>query len=511
MTADTQEDGVEPRPKIVADFLESLKGVEPLQGPILVNGVEVPEGFNPLYPAVDGAAARAHFDPNIAPADKLPLVWAKPLTGEEWAGKVAKWKAEAEENVQAAMAVVIDGDWPTLDDCIPPGSLLHLVDEIFLATTDIPRELPVAAVLHYMSALLLQRGVVISVVGEEWKPDIWTICMAASGSGKSFASSRIGKALGGAVDLFPDSKTSAKFIEDLRDHNRGLFLRDEFAQFLKGLSSDSSMADIKDYLLRCYDGATIVRSTKTETVEVQDPALTVFGSTPFGTIKDYLTREMFVDGFAQRFGFIVADRDPHRKLQALYHFAEQSHLVSETWEKFAARGFHPKYRVDRIGEAAFEEAFQILLKRGDTEGVDLSFLKRISHRGMKYALIYHVLLGKESDTLDTEDFGYAAKLCAINLRDLRKVMDLYEKPKVGDKLDSRDKLGAVKVFLQKVQAEGGKPAIPSALKAGCRPLRDVQADDIRKLMVQAVVDDPTLAPFAATGPLSTGAAKPKST
>ena len=463
---------------------------------------------DPRWPLPTGESARAHFEADPANGPPPPLEWAAEFTNDEWAAKKAKFEADAAEYIRAAMSMVVDGDWPTLDDCIPEGSLLHLIDHTFLETTDIPRELPVFAAIHYVSALLLQRGSVISVVGEEWRPDIWTICMAESGSGKSFASSKIGKALGGAVDLFPDSSSAAKFVEDLRDHNHGLWMRDEFAQFLKSFSSDS-MGEMKDYLLRCYDGSTIVRSTKTETVEIEDPALTIFGSTVFATIKDYLTKEMLVDGFAQRFAFVVAERDPERKLRALYRFTERSPDITAMWQTVVDAGLHAKYSVDRLGEAAFEEAFQILLKRGESTDVDLSFMKRISHRGMKYALIYHVLLGKTSNRLDNEDFGYAAKLCALNLRDLRKVLDLYAKREAGDKVDSSDKLGAVTVFLKGVQAAGGKAAIPSVLKSNSRPLRTLTAEQIRKLMIDAVAADPTLAPFAATGPLSTGAVKPK--
>ncbi len=476
----------------------------------------VPEGFNPAWPMMDAAALRDHFDDAIPPEAKRPLAWAEPLTKEAWDAKTAEWQAEAAEVVATAMSMMEDEDWPTLSDCVPPGSLLGLIDETFLATTDIPRELPVFAALHYVSALLLQNEVVISVVGEEWRPDIWTVCMAESGSGKSFASSRIGSALGGLVDMFPDSNSSAKFIEDLRDHNLGLWMRDEFAQFLKSLSADS-MGDTKDYLLRCYDGSTIVRSTKTETIEVRNPALTIFGSTVFQTIKDYLTKEMLVDGFAQRFAFVVAERDPDRPLKALYRFKERSHEIEAKWEEIAQRGFHRKYSVDELGIAAFEKAFQILVKRGDKSDVNLSFLKRISHRGMKYALLYHVLLGKTTDRLDAEDFAYAAKVCALNLRDVRKVLDLYSKPKVGDKLSPLDKLGAVMVHLKKLKAaheESGsastpKAAPPSELKAKCRPLRDVPSEEIRKLMAEAVEQEPDLAPFAATTMLAAGAAKPK--
>lgn len=468
----------------------------------------VPVGWNPAFPLMTGESARAYLDPDADPEKRPTLQWAAPLTNNEWQTKLAKWHGEAQENIRAAMSAMVAGDWPILDDCIPKNSILHLIDETFVQTTDIPRELPVFAAIHYVSALLLQKDVVISVVGEEWRPDVWTICMAESGSGKSFAASKIGKALGGAVDLFPDSSSAAKFVEDLREHNHGLWMRDEFAQFLKSLNADS-MADTKDYLLRCYDGSKIVRSTKTETVEVENPALTIFGSTVFQTIKDYLTKEMLVDGFAQRFAFVVAERDPERKLRSLYTFTERAPEISEMWQQIVARGLHSKYRVDRIGETAFEEAFQILLKRSDSTDVGLSFMKRISHRGMKYALIYHVLLGKESDVLDTEDFGFAAKLCALNLRDLRKVLDLYVKPEPGGKATPRDPLEAVVSQLKRIQAEGGKAVIPSWLQSNTSPLKKLSAEAIRKLMLQAVAADPSLAPFAATGPLSTGAVKPK--
>jgi hypothetical protein len=287
-----------------------------------------------------------------------------------------------------------------------------------------------------------------------------------------------------------------------------MFRCDEFAQFLKSLGSDS-MGETKDYLLRCYDGSTIVRSTKTDTTEIVDPALVIFGSTVFKTIKDYLTKEMLIDGFAQRFAFVVAERDPERELKALYRFSERSHEITEAWEKLVENGLYKKYSVDRMGEAAFEQAFKILWKRGDSTDIDLSFMKRISHRGMKYALIYHVLLGKDSSALDSEDFGYAAKLCALNLRDLRKVLDLYAKKEVGDKLDPADKLGAVVVKLKEIKAAAGKAATPSWLAANTRALRKVPSDEIRKLMIKAVEAEPELGPFAATGPLSTGAVKPK--
>jgi hypothetical protein len=47
------------------------------------------------------------------------------------------------------------------------------------------------------------------------------------------------------------------------------------------------------------------------------------------------------------------------------------------------------------------------------------------------------------------------------------------------------------------------------LQANAYALKKLSSDAIRKLMLEAVAADPSLAPFAATGPLSTGAVKPK--
>jgi hypothetical protein len=424
---------------------------------------------------------------------------AKPEVRQAYFEALAQGKAEAEQNVRVAMSMLAGGEWPTIDDCIPKDSLLELIDEVFLATTDIPRELPMFAAMHYGSGLLLQRHVGISIVGEVWRPDIWTICLAESGTGKSFASSRVGQVLDGVVKMFPESDSAAKFAENLRDHNRGLWVRDEFAQFLKAMETGEAMAATKDYLLRCYDGAKISRSTKAETVEVIDPALTIFGSTVLSTVKKYLTREMLEDGFAQRFAFVVAERDPGRKLRALYDFAKKAPIIKASWQAIARAGFHERYIVDEVARAAFEEAFQILLQRGLAQDLELSFIKRITHRGVKYALIYHVLLGKKSDRLDTEDFAFAARLCALSMRDLRKVLDLYNpdgngKGKGGTKTD--DRAARVAEFLAALRDLDGAPIDARTLMPKIRSLRGSSAEDVRGFMQAAVDADPTLARYA---------------
>lgn len=427
-------------------------------------------------------------------ADPKLMALAREEISDVYDENVRQAMVEARETMDAAMSVCLDGAWPTLDDCIPPGSLLAEIDQAFLDTTDIPRELPVFAAIHYVSALLLQRGARISIVGQLWRPDIWTICTAASGSGKTFASSNVAKALGGDVALFPDSSSSAKFIEDLAACNGGLWMRDEFAQFLKALGQDSN-GDTKDYLLRCYDGSPITRSTKTETIEVKDPALTIFGSTVFETIKDYLTREMLLDGFAPRFSFVVAERDPARTPRALYKVASRLPAISASWSAIVGSGLRPVYEVGAVAEESFQRSFEILLTRADTVGVDQGYLRRLTHRGVKYALIYHVLLGKTEEWLDEEDFEYAAKLCALNLRDLRKVLDLYPQAGRGGSAGEPDDEKASKVA-EKLREHLGfraPPLTPRELQAKTRALRGMTSSGVRDLLKRVVEAEPELA------------------
>ena len=73
-----------------------------------------------------------------------------------------KDKSEAERKLLAdAFQLDLDVSCPTLDDCIPRGSVLEAVDRYFWEYTDSPRELPFFYVLHHVLATLLQKGVQI--------------------------------------------------------------------------------------------------------------------------------------------------------------------------------------------------------------------------------------------------------------------------------------------------------------------------------------------------------------
>ncbi len=394
----------------------------------------------------------------MAPHEKMWRAFCRPSSTPLF---VSAAVAPTREMVRNVLGVVAAGKWPTLSECIPPGSVLELIDSAFYKRTDIPRELPFFTVLHYLSALLLQQGVEIDVNGKRTLPDFWTIALAPSGAGKTFTQSTIADALGGVVKLFPESASAAMFVETLASNNRGLWLRDEFAQYLNMVNTQTHMAQVKDFLLRAYDYTTIEHRIKKESFVIEKPALTIFGTTPLATIKNYLTAESLVDGFAQRFAFVVAEKD-ERPPVSFYDLSAEMPGIQAAWLASAGAAFHKVYRVDSVGLAAYDEAFKLILQRSGSVGIEESFSRRIMWRSMKYAVLYHILLGKTDDVLHAEDMTYAARLAALNLRDLRRLLDQYEVSQFADLS------GKAASWIRRAHGEKGKKINRSALIAGVR-------------------------------------------
>ena len=149
---------------------------------------------------------------------------------------------------------------------MPPGSLLDRAVSLFARTTDFPLELPAFMVLHIMAAYLLDRGVEIEVAGTRLKPDLWSTLLAPSGAGKTKTASVLARVM--PVRLFPETTTSARFIEELAAHNRGLWLQDEWGQFLRRIETQSYAEEMREYLLRAHDGKPLARRTAIVKAEI---------------------------------------------------------------------------------------------------------------------------------------------------------------------------------------------------------------------------------------------------
>lgn len=334
--------------------------------------------------------------------------------------------AEARETVKGLLRVKPEAGGWTGYAYVPVGSPAERIARAFERHTDIPLELPFHAFLFYLTGHLMREGIRVRFGGRDRTPELWTIVLAPSGCGKSFSAGIIGRAAPVPAD-FPECASGARFLQAMAEHEQAdktmLWQQDEFGQKLKQMeTAGSPMADTKEYLLRAYDGAKIERSTKTGgSIVVERPCLSILGlNTDEGFFKA-ISPESLVDGFAQRFGFVLAQRDANRPMRDFPMYDEEAlgAAVAKAFADLLAVPLHRVYRFGKPAEAAYCEAFRELAGHAD---VPESFYRRVLFRTVKYALLYHLLLAKQTDEIDAEDVGWASRLCRQNLVDARRML-----------------------------------------------------------------------------------------
>lgn len=381
--------------------------------------------------------------------------------------------ADARETIRTMLKISAQPDvWRGLL-ATPPGSLLSTVVAAFRSGTDIPLEIPFFATLHFLAAHMLAKGVTVDFVGQVVKPDLWSVVLASSGAGKTFATNALGRFTGQEAS-FPEPASSAKFVEDLATHNNSLWVRDEFAQFLKAIEQQPHLQEMKDYLLRVFDGKRVERNTKKAMVRIDDPALCIFGMTVLESFKDSVSPESMLDGFAQRFSYIIAKRDPSRASKdfPIYDMRSYSDRIRSEWDKVTASIQHQKYIMGPEAEDAFRESFSLLIP--PNEQIPASFFRRIMFRGVRYALLYHVLLGKETDTLDATDMGWAGRICGLHIHDAAWLVGEHGLPDLERLCRKAEELRT------RIQEAEGRPLTPRDVVRGIHGIRNTS--DARALL-----------------------------
>lgn len=330
-------------------------------------------------------------------------------------------KDEVRDRVRAMLtAVQAKESWRGLV-ATPPGSLLDRIISAFQQASDIPLEIPFFVPLHILSAELLRRNIQIDFSGQLVRPDLWTIILAESGAGKTFTTSELRHTM--EIDpslLFPQAATTARFVMELAEHNNSLWIRDEILQLLKGMNTQTYLAEMKDLLLQVYDGDTVSRKTKKDEVVIEKPALTILGLNVYTTFAREMDTASLLDGFAQRFSYVIGRADPERPgvNYPIYDFRPYRARIKSAWDDLV-KVMPPNetvYQVDDSGLEAFKLSFELLMPSPNSK-VPMSFFRRIMFRGVRYALLYHLLLHKEGFTIDDQDMAWAGRLMGLHVKD----------------------------------------------------------------------------------------------
>ena len=313
------------------------------------------------------------------------------------------------------------------DIAIPPFSFIENVVNVFKNKTDIPLEMPLIIGINYVAAELLKLNVNINFKEQYIKPDIWTILLARSGDGKTYTHNIFEKAI--KLENIFDSgvQSAAKFIESVSENNHSIFFKDEIGQLLKALKNQSYMEEEKEYLLKIYDNKTIMRKTKDYEITVDDPALIILGMNAYDSFLTNVSSEDIVDGFAARFNYIIAKQDDSRPPLSvpLYPTGTLIKTVKNSWKKLKFPKDNTAYTLNKKAEKAFIDSFKNYANL-ENNNIPSAFLRRTLYKSLKYALIYHIILGKSKiNEIDGEDVGWAMRLIFMHIEDIKELLEEY--------------------------------------------------------------------------------------
>lgn len=362
------------------------------------------------------------------------------------------------------------------DAAIPPGSPVHDILEAFKMHTDLPLDLSFHSFLFFLSNYLLSEGVTVKVGGQVVTPELWTVVLAPSGSGKSYSLSRIAThAPISARATIEGFASGAKLIEMMRDNEEAgkpqAWLEDEFGQKLKSLEQDGSpLFDAKAYLLKAYDGGPISRATKAETIEVSRSNLSIMGLNVDETFLKILTAESLLDGFAQRFAYVLAERDPERHFAdyPIYSNDEIEKVTGSAWARIMSVPLHSQYEYSPEALDAYKRHFTTMGRIIDAgKGLDVSFFRRLMQRSHRLALAYHIILGDASDKITVVDVEWAMRLTRLHIADAARL--------IAKKSPDANAALTKAMALEKKLTDSGKKVTPSAVRAGLHAARDDQA------------------------------------
>jgi hypothetical protein len=315
------------------------------------------------------------------------------------------------------------------DVAIPPGTPPHNILESFKRYTDLPLDLSWHSFLFYLSSYLLSKKVIVRVKNQTVKPAIKTVLLAPSASGKSYSLNRV--EVGAPVlPTIEGIESGAKLIDTMYENEingrPNAMLVDEFGQMLKKLEANGSpLADAKEYLLKAHDGKRISRKTLKNEIIVEDSTMSFLGLNVDETFIKILSPESLLDGFAQRFTYVLCERDPERSFRQFprYENEEIENVVRQAWNEISLIKLHTEYSYTPDAIAAYDKHFFEIggvVEEGNS--IPISFYRRLMQNGHSLALCYHIILGKADSNIDVADVEWAMRQTRLHIADAAKLI-----------------------------------------------------------------------------------------
>ena len=317
------------------------------------------------------------------------------------------------------------------DVVVPPGTPLFDVLEAFKRHTDLPLCLSMHSFFFYLSTWLLEQKTTVYCEGQTLTPELWTIVLAPSGCGKTYSLDRIRPHAPTQATIQGIKSGAAFFDAMLSNEQQGrpnAMLVDEVGQLVQQIEQKGSpLADLKGYLLDAYSGNSITHTTiKSGERIVSDTTMTFLGLNVDETMWSILTPTSFLDGFCQRFAFVIAERDTERHFTDFprYNNEQIESVVAGAWSALTVNQPLKNYTYSHEATAEYDRKFREFGFDIERDGVvNVSFFRRLLQRAHKLALLYHIILGKAAmPEIDVVDVAWAMRLTEWHLRDISKAI-----------------------------------------------------------------------------------------
>lgn len=333
----------------------------------------------------------------------------------------------------------------------PPGSLLDVTVKEFDQKTHAPLELPLFITLTMLSAILLQRQVKLRITGVKKAQEVflWVMLLAESGSLKSLTLSSIAEVVeeAGEKDLLWElSGVSgpAAFMQEFagtgeqHSMNRRLCIIEEVGQFRKKMRDGGPLEELKNMFILIYDGNRVVRITKAGKLEVENPAISLFGISVAEIFLQEVRPEDMLSGEMQRQAIILCEPFD---INSRRHAIMKINLAKtrREWKRLIQSIIHAEYIVNARTAKIFESINKRFVGKF-SEDIPDSFFLRIMWSFHRYALLYHVLLGKGREQIVCKEaYLYAERIIERILSDMAQTFRLTLSSDTYKKLEQVEK------------------------------------------------------------------------
>lgn len=319
----------------------------------------------------------------------------------------------------------------------PPGSFLDKVIGQIRQETDLPPEIALAVVMSQVAGALAQAGTTVS-----WPDDhrpveltLWMLVLAPSGAGKTLLRNLVGDSLGLRLKELPEPGSARAFLDALRDRDgTAIWVRDEYGQLMRQIADGGPLGPLRDYMLRSYDHGTLEVTTKKDgLVIIEKPLLSIFGATVSSTWPACIDPAMLADGLLARHLFIVAEQRPLSVPR--YPLQNMRDMIDEAAMPLRARltAEPKKYVITPQAARSYDGMWRELVGHlGDA--IDPAYFRRVTWSAGRYAVIYHILLGKTGEEIGIDAMRWAWRMVQLHMQYAREVLALSD-PGVATRLD----------------------------------------------------------------------------